>query len=393
MLNRKAISMKKFAISELHSGRGVLTIPVIYIDIPGMDIIGALWLNQLLLWQAQHESEISADGWVFWTTNSVFERCRITKRQIARVKAIWKRLGVLEEQIKGIPPRSYYRVNGERLDALVAEVPIKGYKTSPSTVTEGDRQRLQNVTFEGDEMSPYTNKLHKLECTTKEKDTPIVPKSSPPASRDCMNVLFENPHPEEDGYGLPMPKGKTLVELFTESGPEPSNGRSKPSSTPGPPQDTTPPIKIDPGASQRAKRANPGTAEDIYKLYPRKVGRGAAIKAIQKALTIVDPVVLREAVMVYAEETSHWPESEKQYIPHPATWFNQQRWEDDKRQWHRGGGSERQLSEYQKVVIKNSEIREMKELEGRFPEAFMRKDNPKAYDRMVELEKKYKDYE
>jgi len=77
------------------------------------------------------------------------------------------------------------------------------------------------------------------------------------------------------------------------------------------------------------------TAESIYQFFPRKVGKGAAVKAIEKALKIVDAETLKSAVKEYSIAAAQWPESEKHFIKHPATWFNQQCWEDDRETWKR----------------------------------------------------------
>ena len=74
----------------------------------------------------------------------------------------------------------------------------------------------------------------------------------------------------------------------------------------------------------------------IYLAYPRKVGRGAALKAISKALQIVPFDTLLEAVEAYAksrvDENGQFRDDRK-YTPHPSTWFNQQRWADDPEEW------------------------------------------------------------
>jgi len=71
-------------------------------------------------------------------------------------------------------------------------------------------------------------------------------------------------------------------------------------------------------------------AIEIYNLYPKKVGKDAALKAIVKALSKVDSVELIGAVAEFANAKQG---SDPQYIPNPATWFNQSRWEDDRSTW------------------------------------------------------------
>lgn len=77
----------------------------------------------------------------------------------------------------------------------------------------------------------------------------------------------------------------------------------------------------------------------IYEAYPRKVGKAKAHTAIKKALTKVTPEALLEKVNQFAEATTHYPEEDRRFIPHPATWFNQGRWEDNPEEWKRTGPS------------------------------------------------------
>lgn len=78
-------------------------------------------------------------------------------------------------------------------------------------------------------------------------------------------------------------------------------------------------------------------AEAIYALYPKKVGHGAAIKAILKALKTsgLTELEMQGRVRSYAEAVKLWPEQDKTYIPMPSTWFNQQRYMDDPAEWAR----------------------------------------------------------
>ena len=66
-------------------------------------------------------------------------------------------------------------------------------------------------------------------------------------------------------------------------------------------------------------------AEAIYSAYPRKVGKPAALKAIAKAL--VKKPDLLATVKAFADYHAKCG-TEDQYIPHPATYFNQERFND-----------------------------------------------------------------
>lgn len=77
----------------------------------------------------------------------------------------------------------------------------------------------------------------------------------------------------------------------------------------------------------------------IYDAYPRKTGKLAALKAINKALKTVDADALLDAVKSYAAITATWPEADRRFIPNPSTWFNQGRYEDDPSTWERGNAT------------------------------------------------------
>lgn len=78
------------------------------------------------------------------------------------------------------------------------------------------------------------------------------------------------------------------------------------------------------------------TAEDIYAFWPVKKARGAAITAIQKAMKNESPLVLLKAVQELSMCFAKWPVAERQYLPMCSTFFNQERWADDRSTWRKG---------------------------------------------------------
>lgn len=70
-------------------------------------------------------------------------------------------------------------------------------------------------------------------------------------------------------------------------------------------------------------------AESIYAAYPKKVGRPAALKAIQKAIEKIGAPVLLEKTKAFAAARA----GNIEFVPHPATWFNQERFNDDPSTW------------------------------------------------------------
>lgn len=75
----------------------------------------------------------------------------------------------------------------------------------------------------------------------------------------------------------------------------------------------------------------------IYGFYPRQIGKGKALEAIEKALRSTKAEDLEKAVREYAN-SRYVKTAPASFIPHPSTWFNQRRWEDDRREWQRGHG-------------------------------------------------------
>ncbi len=136
-----------------------------------------------------------------------------------------------------------------------------------------------------------------------------------------------------------QPKGEPIREekRREEEKPPvvPQGGRSELSSSSS---DSTPPA--DPGGAGlrgKKKKGAGAAAVEIYGFYPRKVGRDAALRAIQKRLDEgLDPLTLMTVTRLYAEAVAKWPAEDRQFVPHAATWFNQARYDDDHSEWARG---------------------------------------------------------
>jgi len=68
---------------------------------------------------------------------------------------------------------------------------------------------------------------------------------------------------------------------------------------------------------------------EFWEVYPRKTGKGAAEKAFEKinpSKDLLDTMIraVRAACM-----SRQWQKDNGDYIPNPATWLNQKRWEDE----------------------------------------------------------------
>jgi len=70
------------------------------------------------------------------------------------------------------------------------------------------------------------------------------------------------------------------------------------------------------------------TFDIFWQAYPRKVGKGAARKAWQKINPTPDMLTIIIKAIETQKQTPQWQKDGGQYIPYPATWLNQERWED-----------------------------------------------------------------
>jgi len=65
--------------------------------------------------------------------------------------------------------------------------------------------------------------------------------------------------------------------------------------------------------------------DEFWKIYPLKVGKGAALKAFQKAIRTTNPEIVIKGATRYKLD----PNRAQAYTAHPATWLNAQRWLDE----------------------------------------------------------------
>jgi len=75
------------------------------------------------------------------------------------------------------------------------------------------------------------------------------------------------------------------------------------------------------------KESYPKPFLDFWTAYPRKVGKGAALRAYQK-IKAPRPGLNQILASIKAhEKTEQW--KSKTLIPHPSTFLNERRWEDE----------------------------------------------------------------
>lgn len=69
--------------------------------------------------------------------------------------------------------------------------------------------------------------------------------------------------------------------------------------------------------------------KQFWQAYPKKVSKAESIKWFQKNKPTQEQVDYMIYKIGLFKETKIWQDNNGQYIPHPSTWLNQKRWEDE----------------------------------------------------------------
>ncbi len=144
------------------------------------------------------------------------------------------------------------------------------------------------------------------------------------AEGEVKDLLGQRPvNPSEI---VPERVPETLPESFPKRNGNPSPNPSE--IVPEPKSDYLLPTTYYQKTSSTTPSSKPRYTDDFeawWLSYPRKVGKGAASKAFTKAVKQVDVSELSEITTRYAQSVVG---SDEKFIPHPATWLNENRWED-----------------------------------------------------------------
>jgi len=93
-----------------------------------------------------------------------------------------------------------------------------------------------------------------------------------------------------------------------------------------PPVQNLPPHNLVSNNHVNITKKNMAIFDDLWNIYPKKVGKGTARKALAKAMAKapIDQIQLSLALFVRA-----WGSQDKKFMPHLSTWLNGERWDDE----------------------------------------------------------------
>jgi hypothetical protein len=109
-------SDSRAAIQELLGG-GPIAYYRVFAAVGGGVTSGVL-LSQLFYW---HDKTRDPDGWIFKTQDQWQEETGLTRREQETARRKLRERGLIDEKLAGIPARLHYRLNVDRLIALLAE--------------------------------------------------------------------------------------------------------------------------------------------------------------------------------------------------------------------------------------------------------------------------------
>lgn len=69
--------------------------------------------------------------------------------------------------------------------------------------------------------------------------------------------------------------------------------------------------------------------EKFWSVYPKKIGKGAALKAFKKIKPSAELLQTMVNAVEAQKQSQQWTKDNGQFIPNPATWLNQERWNDE----------------------------------------------------------------
>lgn len=76
-------------------------------------------------------------------------------------------------------------------------------------------------------------------------------------------------------------------------------------------------------------KGNDERFDTFWKSYPKRIGKGAAEKSFSKYKPSAELLSLMLSAIKNQMQSEQWQKDNGQFIPNPATWLNQKRWEDE----------------------------------------------------------------
>jgi len=140
--------------------------------------------------------------------------------------------------------------------------------------------------------------------------------------------VFQNLRPGKEAESrIPAPDPEALRKHFEENsgttpGELPEQSRSNTGELRGK-------IREDKIREDKIITLHPSPFDQFWHTYPKKVGKQATLKAWNRANGKRPPIDKILQALEAQKQSEQWTRDGGQYIPNPATWINQGRWDDE----------------------------------------------------------------
>lgn len=227
----------------------------------------------------EHKNDEDYLGWFYLKNQTVIKHLNTSKYILAKMRNTLELCDLLQVKITGTPKKIWYKLDLQKLwDLMYVDLNDTGL----SKILTINSQKIELLIVK---IFDYIYNNNRVIITDKEKK--INKKNL-----DQKNKQIETTHFKRTK--LPSKKEENNIDHL---------------------------IKLD--------KIHPLLFDNFYEQYPKKVGK-------QKALTSWNNLCKNNSSLKYStiidalklQAQSHqW--KDKQFIPHPTTWLNQKRWEDD----------------------------------------------------------------
>lgn len=150
-------------------------------------VAGGVWLSQLMYHDSLAELYAKRDGknydgWFDVSDAEMIEEAHLSKRECTSSKKYAKELGIVNYELRGMPRKTQFNVNIEKLTELIA-------KCGETTTTKNGVTKQQVAHHRATGSAPSRNKLHTI---AQQVGTNPLVKSTPDALEMSSEMLSEN---------------------------------------------------------------------------------------------------------------------------------------------------------------------------------------------------------
>lgn len=165
-----------------------------------------LFLSQIWYWSSRTKDK---DGWFYKTQEDWEKELGLSSTEQKRIREILKKLGILEEQLKGLPRKVHFRLNKNRLHDLLNDKTTEIEKSESTTLSVHVESQYQG--FSDTENPSYCKISKQVSKKPSNKSAENLQTSIEETSKQVC-IKPANKHPQN----LAASYQKTSIPIYTE---------------------------------------------------------------------------------------------------------------------------------------------------------------------------------